>query len=68
MYTNEPWRDEQARQDAMEAYMSKFPCCEICGDSLMEEDCCVRIQHKWYCGGCAEVMSNSEMREAEGLD
>lgn len=68
MYSNEPWEDEQARQDAMEAHMALFPTCEICGASLMNEEPVIHMKERWYCSDCAEVMSNDEMREAEGLD
>ena len=64
----EPWIYEQESQEALEAHMAKFPTCVECGRSLMNCDVVVRIQDKYYCSQCVEVMTNSEMREAEGLE
>jgi predicted RNA-binding Zn-ribbon protein involved in translation (DUF1610 family) len=63
MYSNEPWEDEQARQDELEKHQSRFPNCEQCGYPLMNEDKVIKIGHKYYCDACAEVLTNDEMRK-----
>lgn len=73
LYTNEPWRDEQARQDAMEAYAAKFPVCDLCGHSLVASSTVILIEgrfdnKKWYCDECARVLTNDEMQEVLGID
>ena len=68
MPMREPWMDEQERQEKLEKHQSMFPVCEECGRLLMNSDKCFRIGLKWYCDWCAEVMTNSEMRESEGID
>ena len=73
MLTNEPWRDEQARQDAMEAYAAKFPVCDLCGHSLVASSTVILIEgrfdnKKWYCDECARVLTNDEMQEVLGID
>ena len=73
LYTNEPWRDEQARQDAMEAYAAKFPVCDLCGHSLVASSTVILIEgrfdnKKWYCDECARVLTNDEMQEELGID
>lgn len=73
MLTNEPWRDEQARQDAMEAYAAKFPVCDLCGHSLVANSTVILIEgrfdnKKWYCDECARVLTNDEMQEVLSID
>ena len=73
MLTNEPWRDEQARQDAMETYAAKFPVCDLCGHSLVANSTVILIEgrfdnKKWYCDECARVLTNDEMQEVLGID
>lgn len=68
MITSEPWRDEQARQDALEARQSMFPVCIECGHSLMNCETIIRIDKAYYCDQCADILTNDEMREAEGID
>lgn len=73
MLTNEPWKDEQARQDAMEAYAAKFPVCDLCGHSLVASSTVILIEgrfdnKKWYCDECARVLTNDEMQEVLGID
>lgn len=65
---NEPWQDEQNRQEALEAHMALFPSCKICGHCLMNDDTVIRIGNDYYCDCCAEVMTNEEMREAEDIE
>lgn len=66
--TSEPWRDEQNRQEALEAHMAQFPSCEECGRNLMDEDTVIYIKGKWYCDRCADIMSNDDMRSYIGVD
>ena len=73
MYSNEPERDEQARQDAMESYAAKFPVCDLCGHSLVASSTVILIEgrfgnKKWYCDECARVLTNNEMKESEGIE
>lgn len=65
---NEPWQDEQNRQEALEAHMALFPSCKICKHCLMNDDTVIRIGNDYYCDCCAEIMTNEEMREAEDID
>ena len=66
--SDNPWLDEQNRQDELEAHMNKFPNCAECGRTMMDSDICVRIKHRWYCDRCADVVDNSEMRSDLGID
>ena len=68
MYSNEPWKDEQARQDAMEAYAALFPECAICGNSLVNSSVAVKIKGKFYCEECVEIMTHDEVMEECGID
>lgn len=68
MLTNEPWLDEERRQQALEDHQSMFPVCASCGHSLMNCDTVIRISNNYYCDNCADVLTNDEMREAEGID
>lgn len=64
----EPWLDEQARQEALEAHIAQFPVCEKCGCTLMNCETVVWVLNKYFCDSCARVMTNDEMREEEGID
>ena len=68
MLTNEPWRDEDRRQQALEDHMSMFPVCASCGHSLMNFETVIYLDGKYYCDKCAIIHTNDEMREAEGLN
>lgn len=65
---NEPWMDEEERQQRLSAHMDLFPVCHECGMSLMNEDRVIRIGSRYYCDCCAEVMTNEEMREMEDIE
>ena len=65
---NEPWIDKQDRQEQLEAHQSMFPVCAECGRSLMNCSTVIRLHYEYYCDECAEIMTNSEMRESEGID
>lgn len=64
----EAWIYEQERQERLEAHMAKFPVCKSCGHSLMNCETVIRIDNNYYCDDCADVLTNSEMREAEGIE
>ena len=73
MYSNNPWRDEQARQDAMEAYSALFPVCATCGRSLVNCDTVVLMERRfsaenWYCDECSQILTFDELKERLGID
>lgn len=68
MMSNNPVLDEIRYQNALEAHQAMFPVCRECGRSLMNCDTIIRINREYICDYCADILTNDEMRETEGLD
>jgi len=66
-WSDNPALDAERYYEELEAHQNKFPVCESCGISLMNEDRVIKIGHDYYCDDCARVMTNDEMREEEDL-
>lgn len=67
-YSDDPANDEMDYYNALGAHQERFPKCECCGKSLMNVDTIIRLKDNYYCDFCADVLTNDEMREAEGLE
>lgn len=56
----EAYRQEEARQNAWDIYLSKLPVCDICGEKIHEGYPVHEHRGKCVCGDCMDALFENQ--------